>query len=206
MHLSQKWGRSRYVALLVVFALHGVLLTVIFILPRTRLLSSSATAPIELLILPPQNTPKPPLPPAASSRDRKEIPASTPPSSTAITIIPHADAGNARASVDWEREAQNVAAAIANGGSPKKERPSETNSPFAPSPPHHVGEQFAAADGRWILYVSDRCYQVSSAIGTVTNASHNGMGLQTYCTRPSNTPRGDLFNQLPAYKMYHPEN
>jgi hypothetical protein len=206
MHHSQKWGRSRYVALLVVFALHVGLLTVLFILPRTRFLANSAT-PIDLLILPQQNTPQTPPSPVASSRDRKlEIRTPTPPPSTAITLSPHADGDNAGVRVDWEQEARNVAKAMANSGSAKNERPAETISPFTPPPPHHAGEQFPAADGRWIVYISDRCYQVSSAIGAVSNASHNGMGLQTYCTRRPNTPRGDLFNQLPAYKAYHPEN
>jgi hypothetical protein len=31
------------------------------------------------------------------------------------------------------------------------------------------------------------------------------MGLQTYCTWRSKAPRGDLFEQLPAYKKLHPE-
>jgi hypothetical protein len=30
--------------------------------------------------------------------------------------------------------------------------------------------------------------------------------LQTYCNRRSNKPRGDLFDQLPAYKKLHPDN
>jgi len=207
MHQSQKWGRSRYVALLVVSALHVALLIALFILPKTRFLSNSASTPIELLVLPPQNIPKTPLSPVASSRDKKiAVPTRSLPSSTAIAITPRADEDNSGSTVDWEQEAQNVAAAIANSGFPQKERPGETISPVAPPPLHHAGDQFAAADGIWIVYISDNCYQVSSAIPTVSNAIHNGMGLQTYCTRRSNTPRGDLFNQLPAYKLRHPEN
>lgn len=207
MRHSQKWGRSRYVALFVVFALHVGLLAVLFILPRTRFLANSAAIPVELLILPPQHTATKPPSSAASSRDgRLEIRTPTPTSSTAITLSPHTDGDNSGVGVDWEQEARNVAKAMADSGSAKNERPAETISPFTSPPPHHPGEQFAAADGHWIVYISDRCYQVSSAIGDVSNASHNGMGLQTYCTRRPNTPRGDLFNQLPAYKAHHPEN
>jgi hypothetical protein len=205
MNESQKWGRSQYLALLVVSVLHVAILILLFIFPKTRFLANSTSAPIELLVLPPSDTPKTPSSRASSSRDKK-LEKPTLPSSTAITISPQADSSSAGPAADWEQEAQNVAAAIAKGGSPQKGRPPETISPFAPPPPHHAGDQVQAADGTWMVYVSDDCYQVSSAIGSVSNASHNGMGLQTYCTRRSNKPRGDLFNQLPAYKTYHPDN
>jgi hypothetical protein len=207
MNQSQKWGRSRYVAFLVVCLLHVALLIALFLLPKTRFLTNSSTPPIELLILPPQNNQKPPPPSqAASSRDKKlEFPTPTPPSPTAITVAPQADVNMAGSAVDWEQEAHNVAAAIAKAGSPQKGRPTETVSPFAPPPAHHAGDQFQTGDG-WILYVSDYCYQISSAIPTVSNASHNGMGLQTYCTGRSSAPRGDLFKQLPAYRILHPDN
>jgi hypothetical protein len=32
----------------------------------------------------------------------------------------------------------------------------------------------------------------------------NGVGVQTYCKGKSKAPRGDLFDQLPAYKGNHP--
>jgi hypothetical protein len=32
------------------------------------------------------------------------------------------------------------------------------------------------------------------------------MGTQTYCNGQSHTARGDLFDQLPAYKKLHPAN
>ena len=54
--------------------------------------------------------------------------------------------------------------------------------------------------------MSHDCYQMSKSITSITNATNTGVNLQTYCTRHSKVPRGDLFDQLPAYKKLHPDN
>jgi hypothetical protein len=211
MDEPHKWERSRYFALLIVSALHLTLVIALLIAAKTRVLLISDPNPIELLVLPPNTAPQTPVPPPAiSNRSKQTTPPAVPPSS-AITIYPQAAVGeNAGAAVDWVQEAQIVAADMAKKSPAERRQESalsaSAQSPFALPPAHHKGEQYPTGDGQWIVYVSDDCYQVSKSITSITNATNNGMGLQTYCTRHSKVPRGDLFNQLPAYKTHHPDN
>jgi hypothetical protein len=176
---------------------------------KTRLLLISNPNPIELLVLPPHTAPQTVVPPPAiSNRSKKTAPPAVPPSS-AIAIYPQAAAAEiAGAAVDWVQETQAVAAEMAKRSAAERRQESAAppRSPFALPPAHHKGEQFPTGDGRWIVYVSDDCYQVSKSITSVTNATNNGMGLQTYCPRHSKVPRGDLFDQLPAYKKHRPDD
>jgi hypothetical protein len=210
MDEPHRWERSRYFALVIVSAVHVTLVIALLIAAKTRVLSRADPNPIELLVLPP-NTPRTALPPPALAvRPKNATPPIVPPS-TAITIFPQAPAAeNTGPTVDWAQEAQNVAAGIAKNTAAESHQESaltaSPRSPFAPPPAHHKGEQIPTADGRWIVYVSDDCYQVSKSMTTITNATNNGMSLQTYCTRHSKVPRGDLFDQLPAYKKLHPDN
>jgi hypothetical protein len=209
MHERQRWTRSRYVALLAVLALHVAVLTVLVIAAKTRILTTPAAAPIELLILPQKPTPTIPPPPTLPDR-RKQVPATpvAPPPDALTVVTPDSTSDVAGPPIDWSQEAHNAAARIAKDAPALNDRnPAlQSNSPFAAPPAHHKGEQIPTADGRWIVYVSDDCYQVSKSMTSITNATNNGMGLQTYCNRRSNKPRGDLFEQLPAYKKLHPDN
>ena len=192
-----------------VFALHVALVIALIIAAKTRGLLTPVPNPIELLFLPSNTVPQTAPPPALASRPKKVTPSGVPPSS-AITIDPlAAPVDNAGPLVDWAQEAQSVAAGIAKESSAERRHDtapaSSPQSPFAPPPVHHKGEQYPTADGQWIFFVSDDCYQVSKSITYVNNATNNGMGLQTYCNRRSKTPRGDLFEQLPEYKKLHPD-
>lgn len=208
MDESKKWGPSRIVAFAIVVALHVSLVIELIIASKTRALITSVPNSVELLVLPRDTLPKNPVPPPPANRSRKTTPETVPPSS-AITIDRSAAAVNdTGAPIDWAQEAQNVAAGIAKKDSPERRRASvrSPQSPFAPPPAHHKGEQIPTADGRSIVYVTDDCYQMSKSITSITNATNNGMSLQTYCTRHSKKPRGDLFDQLPEYKKLHPDN
>jgi hypothetical protein len=209
MDESQKWGQSRYFALLIVFALHVALVIAFIVAAKTRVLLIPPLNPIELLLLTPNTAPPTAPQPAPASRAKKVTPPAVPPSS-AITIDPSAaPVENVGPLVDWAQEAQDVAAGIAKQSSAERRRDTapapSPGSPFAPPPVHHKGDQYPTGDGQWIVYISDDCYQVSKSITFVTNATNNGMGLQTYCNRRSKAARGDLFEQLPAYKKLHPD-
>jgi hypothetical protein len=137
-----------------------------------------------------------------------EIPPTTP---GALTIPqPAAPTESAESPIDWAGEAQRGAATAVTPGpeirSFDHRFPSESERPpksiFDEPPEHRAGEQFRTDDGRWVVYVSDDCYQISDPFAS-TNALANGMGVQTYCKGKPKTPRGDLFDQLPAYKRNH---
>ena len=208
MHERQRWGRLRYVALLAVLVLHVAVLAGLIIAANTRIHMTAAAPPIELLTLPQNPTPTIP-PPALSDRSKKvEATPLAPPPDALSVVPPNASSDVVGPPIDWAQEAHNAAASIAKGAPalPDTNPAPPANSPFAAPPAHHKGEQIPTADGRWIVYVTNDCYQVSKSITSITNASNNGMGLQTYCTRHSKTPRGDLFDQLPTYKKLHPDN
>jgi hypothetical protein len=209
MDERQQWERSRIFALFAVLALHVAVLTGLVIAAKTRMLTTPAAPPIELLILP-QN-PAPIIPPPPTSPDRrKKVPVTplAPPPDALTVVTPDSTSDVAGPPIDWSQEAHNAAASIAKGAPALNDtNPApQSNSPFAAPPAHHKGEQIPTEDGRWIVYVTDDCYQVSKSMTSITNATNNGMGLQTYCNRRSNKPRGDLFDQLPAYKKLHPDN
>jgi hypothetical protein len=131
-----------------------------------------------------------------------------PPPDALTVVTPDSTSDVAGPSIDWSQEARNAAASIAKGAPALDDTNPvlQSNSPFAAPPAHHKGEQIPTADGRWMVYITDDCYQLSKSMTSITNATNNGMGLQTYCNRRSNKPRGDLFEQLPAYKKLHPDN
>jgi hypothetical protein len=111
--------------------------------------------------------------------------------------------------IDWANEAHEVAKATSGGNARSLDghQQSEPNQPsksiFGERLAHHAGELFKTDNGQWIVFVSDDCYQIASPFASL-NVLRNGLGVQTYCVGKSNTPRGDLFDQLPAYQKYHP--
>jgi hypothetical protein len=210
MDESHKWGRSRYIAILIVSAIHLSVVTALIIAAKSLHLGAPVPQAIDLLVLPTNTAARKPEPlPATENRSIRAMSVPLQPSS-AITVDQSAVAADRADApgIDWAQEARNVAAGLAKEASPGRndEPAASLPSPFALPPPHHKGEQIPTADGRWIVFVSDDCYQVSKDITAITNATNTGIALQTYCTRRSKTPRGDLFDQLPAYKKYHPDN
>ncbi len=209
MEERQRWGRSRYAALLGVLALHVAVLTGLVIAAKTRLPYTPAATPIELIILPQNAAPTAPPPATLSDRRKKVSPVLVPPPPDALTVItPNSTPDIAWPPIDWSQEAHDVAANMARSAPALEETrpPILSNSPFAAPPLHQRGEQIPTADGRWMVFVSEDCYQLSKELTHITNATNTGVKIQTYCNRKSKEPRGDLFNQLPAYKKHHPDN
>jgi len=159
------------------------------------------------------------LPPATAQRVRTNTSPSPPLDMTRVT--PSVDAtlslspelvpavGTFGVPIDWADQAHTVADSIAANTDAREGRlaPDLTTpqkSIFPEPPAHHAGEQHRLDTGQWIVFISDNCYQISSAIPTVPTALDNGIGQSTFCLDNSDTPRGDLFDQLSAYKRYHP--
>jgi hypothetical protein len=195
----------RYGVLLVVLAFHVTIIAFLIASSKTlRLLLPTATL-IEL----------PSLPPVTAQRVRTDTSPSPPLEMTRIT--PSVDAilslspelvpalGTFGVPIDWADQAHTVAdSVVANtdasesGSGPDLTAPQK--SIFPEPPAHHAGEQHRLDTGEWIVFISDNCYQISSAIPTVPD---NGIAQSTFCLDNSNTPRSDLFDQLLAYKRHH---
>jgi hypothetical protein len=199
-------GPSRFILLTAVLVFHGVLVLVLVMESRPWHVSTPVMVPIELLssLTPPSTeTPKRPDQGLPRPSIRVEVPAPAAP----FTLSPlPSSAEGSQPSIDWAREAHSVAAdaAAAIARSHPEPEPPPT-SVFPEKFSHHAGEQFRTDDGRWMVFVNDNCYQVSAPFLS-PNALENGMGLETHCIGKSKEPRGDLFDQLPAYAKYHRAN
>jgi hypothetical protein len=203
------WRPSRYRVLLVVLAFHVIAIAFLIASSKTlRLLLPAATF-IEVA----------PLPPAAAQRVRTDTSPSPPMELTRVT--PSVDAilslspelvpalGTFGVPIDWDDQAHAVADTIvANTDARESPLAPDLTAPqksiFPEPPAHHAGEQHKLDTGEWIVFISDNCYQISSAIPTAPGALDNGIGQSTFCLDGSSTPRGDLFDQLSAYKRQHP--
>jgi hypothetical protein len=206
---SKAWRPARYGVFLVVLAFHVTMLVFLIASSKTvRLLMPTVTL-IEV----------PFLPPATAQRVRTDTSPSPPLDMTRVT--PSVDAtlslspelvpavGTFGVPIDWADQAHTVADSIvANTDARESQLTPDLTAPqksiFPEPPAHHAGEQHRLDTGEWIVFISDNCYQISSAIPTVSTALDNGIGQSTFCLDNSNTPRGDLFDQLPAYKRHHP--
>jgi len=211
-HASQGSRRGRNLTLLLVIAFHGVLIAALLVASRWSPRRTAATPPLEIVFLAREPRPPPPPPPRPASRASTELksPARAPtsPAAESSLIVVPAAAPPGR-SVDWDQEAHIVAAERAHQEPPapipqfKSEQ--APKSAFPPPPTHHRGDEEPVPGGT-AVYVSEDCYQVAPAIPVVQDALHNGMPLQIYCNSQSKKPRGDLFDQLPAYQRLHPEH
>ena len=194
---------SRYVMLCIVFALHLAVVAIFIFSSGTRLAHPTPRS-TELLYLPRQVAQQKPPPPTSTAKAARREIAPTPPSQ-ALMAVPMPEVGTIAPHIDWAKQAQAVAAESANSGSAPVTNTPPPNSPFAPHPAHHAGEEFVTATGDRAVFINEQCYQVSKTFAEPPNAISNGMGTQTYCIGPSNQARGDLFEKLPAYKKFNPD-
>jgi len=196
----------------VVLAFHLGLIVALVRLFETQSFSNPIAAPLKLILLPRVTTPRTRSPLVLQDSFHTDAKISPIPIAPSPITIPQTAAPNERADspIDWAGQAQKGAAAATPGSDVtsfdhrfpwESERP--PNSIFEEPPARRAGEQFRTDDGSWVVYISENCYQISNPLES-TSGLANGMGVQTYCKRKSKTPRGDLFEQLPAYKRDHP--
>jgi len=207
---SSARDRSRCVAILAVIALHLAVIAALVLASRFGEVLRSSTVPLEIMFLPPKVIPSARVLPTSERALRDISPALSPSPPALEPAPPGATLSQSDASIDWTQEAEHVAAVRAEkesrDGSTGSVVASGSKSPFAPPPAHRAGDEFTAASGERAVYVSETCYQVATPFTKSPNGIDNGMGTQTYCNGPSHTARGDLFDQLPAYKKLHPAN
>jgi hypothetical protein len=201
------WRPPQYRALVVVVALHAVLIAALIASSKTIRLSVPAMTLIEVAFLPP----------ATAQRVRTDTSPSHPLERTRVTpsldatlslspeLVPAA--GSFGVPIDWADQAHTVATSmVANTDAAESGLAPDLAAPrksvFPDPPAHHAGEQHRLDTGEWIVFISDNCYQISTP--TLPNILDNGMGQSTFCLDNTSTPRGDLFDQLPAYARHHP--
>ncbi len=200
-------SRAPPLLIFLVVLLAHIGLLVGLIASRLRLTPAFPSEPLRLIFLPPSNS------------ERIPIPAPTPASPTTAPFVPDiiptgvvpdlpslADAG--RGNVDWVEEGHRVAEDITKKSGGTSDATKSHNALSSPSwfsaPQHHAGEQFKSDTGAWAVWINDYCYQISDPI-SIAGGSLGASLPRTVCPRASNTPRGDLFKELPEYKRRHPQ-
>jgi hypothetical protein len=213
MEDSESWRRARYLTMLAVMAFHAALQAILMKFDGIRSAAALTSSPIQVRLLPPMAAS---VVRSESLREGsfKESGAAAPtlPSLALLPMVSSED--DSSKSVDWAAEARIVAAA-GSAGAPHRpfgsHVPSGTaSSPGAgpsPSPAHKAGDQYRTENGDWVVFVTKNCYQISSPIPNLFSSILRAVPLQTHCLGKSkDAPRGDLFEQLPVYKKYHPDS
>ncbi len=202
---SRGWGRSRYATLLAVIAVHLAILAALTKTSGTRIGFSSTDQPVELLFLPPANTPKihaEKFRPLRLSGDTAISLALPVLDSVSLSASPAGFVDGNGPGVDWKAEARRALQAFEIRN---RQPPSDNTFPVSPAEEtwwpqarHRAGTRFKTANGDWIVWLNSSCYQVATS---ASNTGALGTTLpQTVCSGEASSPRADLLDQLPARK------
>ena len=199
-------GRSRTGAVAAVIALHVALLAALF--RATWVSRGVVEEPVALTLVPlPRFVPAAvqELPAARQPVRNHSITRPLPPT----TATPPVSGEPPAAPVDWSEAARRAVAASAVPPDPSpaasvRSGPAAAAATAFGLQPHTAGEQWQGPGGQWVVFGSDRCYQLSGGAPLDPNTPRTGLGVQTYCLDTEGAPRGDLFKDLPAYQKLHP--
>jgi hypothetical protein len=194
MDESSRWDFSRYTILIIVLALHLALVALLARNPRIGTPVASLEQSVEVLFLPP------PIPPKVRFENARPRRLS---GDTAITVAPpdlgsvlpstqSSSGSNGRGSgVDWAAEARRALQAfeIRNHRPPSNSSvsggPAEEH--WWPRGNHRIGEQYKTANGDWIVWINDNCYQI--AVAGPSTMTPGAPEPQTICPESSNASR-----------------
>jgi hypothetical protein len=172
MDQSRVWGPPRYIALIVVLALHTALLAALLMASADRRVSLKVDQAVELLVLPPPTIPRIRAESAPARRVSGDITVSVPPPVLDLTSSAHspgAVSDGKGSGVDWAAEARRALRAYEIRKRQPPTNPEVLRSPaeenWWPQVRHRAGDQFKTPGGDWIVWVSENCYQVASADG-----------------------------------------
>jgi hypothetical protein len=170
MDQSKVWGPPRYIALIVVLALHVAVVAALLMRSGALSITVPMNQPIELLLLPPASIPKIRSESAPPRRVSGDNAISLPPPVLDVTSTARspgsASDGNG-SGVDWAAEARRALRAFEirkhqpPSNSTVSRSPAEEN--WWPQVRHRAGDQFKTPSGDWIVWIDENCYQVAAA-------------------------------------------
>jgi hypothetical protein len=201
----RKWRPSRYGTLVLVAAFHIVLIALLIASSQSLRLPLPAIPSIEVALLPPNTAQRIQSDlPKAHAFDKTQM---SPATDTSIAMVSRLvpALGSSGIPIDWADEARTTAAAMVTQADSRPmalgfDSVPLPKSAFPDSGAHHAGDQHRLDSGEWIVFISDNCYQISRSLPLISNPAIDGMGVQTFCLSQSRTPRGNLLDQLAAYK------
>lgn len=199
------WRPSRYGTLVLVAAFHFVLVSLLIASSQSLRLPLPAIPDMEVALLPPATAQRIQSDlPKAHAFDKTQI---SPATDASLALVPRLvpALGSSGIPIDWADEAHTTAAALVTQADSRPmplglDSEPLPRSAFPASSAHHAGDQHREENGEWIVFVSDHCYQFSRSLPTVFNLANDGKGVQTFCLSQSRAPRGNLLDQLAAYK------
>ena len=173
MDESIRWGVSRYVALLVVVALHVALIVTLMMRSQTGSLRTSTDDSVALLYLPPVTFPKVR---SENARHRRlngdtAVPIAPPvlvavPSPSWSPRPASSSDGNGLG-IDWAAEARRALQAYEIRNYQPLINNSVSRKPWEdygwPQAQHQAGDRFRAANGDWMVWINASCYQLASS-------------------------------------------
>jgi hypothetical protein len=191
MYESSSWDSSRYTILIVVLAVHLALVILLASASRTGIPIAASERTVQLLFLPPVIPPKVRSesgPPGRLSHETV-IAAAPPVLDSILPSSPSSSTSDGRGSgVDWAAEARRALQAyeIRNHRPPSNSSvsggPAEEH--WWPRGNHRVGEQYKTANGDWIVWINDNCYQI--AVAGPNTTTPGTPEPQTICPPSSN--------------------
>jgi hypothetical protein len=192
MYESSAWDFSRYTILIVVLALHLALVALLARASRIGTPGASIEQSVEVLFLPPPILPKVRSENARLRRERRygnhgrSSRSGLTPAVNAIflqgrTAEAQGGLGGKRVALQSVRDPQPSAPSNSSvSGGPAEEH-------WWPRGNHRVGEQYKTANGDWIVWINDNCYQI--AVAGPSTMTPGAPEPQTICPAPSNAPR-----------------
>ena len=191
MDESSQWDFSRYTILIVVLALHLALVALLARASRVGTRIASMDQSVEVLFLPPVILPKVR---SENARPRRMSGATAitvaPPDLNSSLPSPQSSSGSTGrgSGVDWAAEARRALQAfeIRSHGPPSNSSvsggPAEEN--WWPRGNHRIGEQYKTANGDWIVWINENCYQI--AVAGPSTLAEGAPPPQTVCPAPPN--------------------
>jgi hypothetical protein len=185
---DERWGLRRTLALLVVLATHLAVLASLVTPSRTGRLAPSTMNYVEVMALAPVHLPKlrteSVRPRRLSGNRTATITAPVRESLAAqVSAAPSSSPNGSGSGVDWTAEARRALRAYEirqhqpPSGYSVSSEPVEDN--WWPQAQRHVGAKFKTANGDWIVWIDDSCYQLA---GSESSASTRGATLpRTIC-------------------------
>ncbi len=194
MDESRPWDLSRFTILVCVLALHMALLALLVRASRGEIPPLANEPSVELLYLPPAVLPKV----RAENLRPRRLSGPTALSVVAPDLNPSLPSGQsssasngAGSGVDWAAEARRALQAYEIRSHRPPSNPSVSGGPaeenWWPRARHYAGEQYKTANGDWIVWVSESCYQIAVA-GPSTYAP-GATPPRTICPGPAATAR-----------------
>lgn len=198
MDESNGWEPRRYVILLIVLMLHMAVLALLTMTSRARIISALADTPLELVFISPSSPPKIRLENSRPQRLSSVVAVTiAPPTLNSFSVSPSTPASGSEghgSAVDWAAEARRAVQAFDIRSHLPASNQSVSGSPaedhWWPRRQHHAGDQFKTANGDWIVWINDSCYQLTSPVRS-TSAPGSAPTSRTICTGQPDTQQSD---------------